>query len=300
LREMEGKLALIFVAVVATGVLVLPQTVTLFAGQHYWYNLSDTGNDVPCEKCHADIASEMESHAGPHMDETGFGTMDCEFCHRAVFAGYDYASVSGGYSQYTAGEEAHAASVIRCMACHSTDLGPTLKHSSVQTLDCVGCHADHESSYPSPSYVNHFSSDTYTNDDCRKCHADVKVDRVVVIPGAGGFNLTRNSTDSGALEAHMAFINESKKDTTLLEENEACLGCHTGIAVKINWTHATSLEFDAGLGTPVVTDYGPHNWTLTQWAVNGTALATTWGNTTGYGTTTYSSNWPGEIGDVYS
>ena len=34
------------------------------------------------------------------------------------------------------------------------------------------------------------------------------------------------------------------------DANEACVACHTGIAVKINWTHAYSLEFNA---TPTLT-----------------------------------------------
>ena len=83
---MREKLVLVVTAVVAMGIFALPSTISLFAGQHAWYNISDGGNEVPCEKCHADIAEEMEQigpHGpGPHMGETGYGRFKCDYCHR--------------------------------------------------------------------------------------------------------------------------------------------------------------------------------------------------------------------------
>ncbi len=73
---MNGKgLALLAIAVIATGTFTLPSTVSLFTGQHVWYNLNDEGNDVPCEKCHADVADEL-GNSGPHVN------MECWYCHR--------------------------------------------------------------------------------------------------------------------------------------------------------------------------------------------------------------------------
>jgi len=46
------------IAVVAVGLFALPSTVSLFSGQHRWYNISGTGNEIPCIKCHADIYDE--------------------------------------------------------------------------------------------------------------------------------------------------------------------------------------------------------------------------------------------------
>ncbi|RLI84883.1 MAG: hypothetical protein DRO98_07970 [Archaeoglobales archaeon] len=73
------------------------------------------------------------------------------------------------------------------------------------------------------------------------------------------------------------------KNNTLTHANEACIACHTSVAVKINWTHARSIEFVVGLGNPI-TQNGLHNWTVTEWTYNGTAKAVVWGNTTGNGT----------------
>ena len=67
------KIVLLAVAIVAIGIFALPSTVSLFSGQHSWYDLSESvggtsgANNVPCVKCHADIADEMIS-TGAHSD----------------------------------------------------------------------------------------------------------------------------------------------------------------------------------------------------------------------------------------
>ena len=104
------KIVLLSLAVVASGIFTLPATVSLFAGQHVWYDLSPDENDVQCEKCHADVAAEM-SCTGPHA------SMECWYCHKtANLTGFTYASGDGTGS--TPGKEAHAASTVECMACH--------------------------------------------------------------------------------------------------------------------------------------------------------------------------------------
>jgi nitrate/TMAO reductase-like tetraheme cytochrome c subunit len=255
-----GKITLLIITLTAIGVLVLPNTVSLFAGQHYWYNLSGEGNDIPCEKCHADIYEELRlSNFHIHWgDNTTADRQDCEACHRGNLS-ITYAKVGPGYTTYTPGKQAHAASVVACMLCHQNN------------------------SAAATNYAGYY---------------------------AGGFNITdlrvtspydySNATYHGHFEAHNAFVAKAIQNTTLQDSNEACVACHTHVAVKINWTHARSLEFVVGIGSPMTTEYGPHNWTLTQWNVNGTAYATVWGNTTGYGSTTYTDNWPGDVDNIYS
>ena len=104
-----AKTFLIIVIVFAMGVLVLPSTVSLFHGQHIWYNLSGYGNDVPCVKCHADVYEELIASAHKNLK--------CSDCHRANKS-ITYASVSGSYTNATPGEQAHAASIVACMMCH--------------------------------------------------------------------------------------------------------------------------------------------------------------------------------------
>ncbi|MCW7077409.1 MAG: hypothetical protein OCU18_09080, partial [Candidatus Syntrophoarchaeum sp.] len=144
---------LLMIATLAIGIFALPSTVALFSGQHSWYDLNENRgiNDVPCEKCHGEIKSEMiHGDNGAHRDLT------CAMCHRAeVFAGYIFAR--GNYTTNPApeywsgtipGEEAHAASTIECMDCHGgvEDSG-THSHPresggdvELQLSGCTPCH----------------------------------------------------------------------------------------------------------------------------------------------------------------
>ena len=270
----SNKVALMLIAILAVGIFALPSTMSLFAGQHVWYDLSGTDNQIPCEKCHADIYEEylMTGAHGNLSGGIGSGSpgsdvsQACGACHRVNTSGWTYASGDGTGS--IPGEEAHAAATIACMACHNA--------------------------------VNASSADAW------------------VAPYAGGF-IEMNSTTTtglssenqsewqyatadniGTYAAHNAFVIEALEDNTLQDANEACIACHTYIAVKINWTHARSLEFDVGLDEPVTLEpSGVHNWTMTNWAVNGTANATVWGNTTGFGSTN-GTGWPGDIDGIYT
>ncbi len=255
----KSSAVLIGVALVAIGVLVLPSTVSMFAGQHYWYNLSGTGNNVPCEKCHADVFEELsQSNFHIHWGNTAAADReDCAACHRSN-SSIQYALVSGNYTTYQPGREAHAASVVACMMCH--------QYNATYATSAPGYYA-------------------------------------------GGFNISgfgvsspynySNATYNGKYEAHNAFVARAIQNGTLQDSNEACIACHTHVAVKIKWQHARSLEFNVSLGNPVTTVNGPHNWTVTDWAYNGTATAYSWGNTTGNGSTTYNSTvWPGSVPGV--
>lgn len=277
------RIALLTIAVVAIGIFALPSTMSLFAGQHAWYDLSGgyrIYTDVPCEKCHADVAAEMDSQIGPHTGETGFGRMECEYCHRVRWGSYQYGTVSG--SEIKPGKQAHAASTIACMDCHGCI-------SSGEFNAVVG--SDHGAA------VNNLLFELYA--DCAKCHGGSTTDKSPDIPPAGGFGLTNASGDTGSMAAHKIFVLDAINDSTLEDANEACVTCHTHAAVKINWTHARSLEFDIGIGDPLTTETGVHNWTVSEWSVNGTANVTVWGNTTGAGNTSYWSEWPGNVDSIY-
>ncbi len=255
-----SKALLLAVILTATGLVVLPNTVSLFAGQHYWYNLSGTGNDVPCEKCHADVFEEL-SQSTFHIhwgDKTKADREDCAACHRSNL-NIQYASVNGSYTAYTPGKEAHAASVVACMLCHQANAS--------------------EATWAPGYYAGGFN--------------------VSMMGVSSPYNYS-NATFNGMYAAHNAFVAKAIEDTTLQDSNEACIACHTHVAVKINWTHARSLEFDIGIDkNSITTSYGPHNWTITNWSVNGTAWDIVWGNTTGYGATNLNNiTWPGNVPGV--
>jgi len=127
---MKSKgIVLVAVAIVAIGIFALPSSVSLFSGQHTWYDLSGDGNDVPCEKCHAEIKDEMIS-----TDNGVHETVKCEGCHRTdARVGYALDDEGAVYP----GQGAHAASTQECMICHG---GGNFTHDYVNLDTCADCH----------------------------------------------------------------------------------------------------------------------------------------------------------------
>jgi len=125
------KIILIITIFFALGVLILPSTASLFAGEHLWYDLSGQGNDVPCVKCHADVYDELI--VGYHRN------VGCA-CHRAD-VNITYAEVNS--STITAGKQAHAASTVACMLCHQYNGQQAIRSngislSSLQNMSFAG------------------------------------------------------------------------------------------------------------------------------------------------------------------
>lgn len=236
------KILLILIAVIAIGIFALPSTMSLFSGQHNWYDLVPEGNQVPCEKCHADISDEL-SLSGAHKN------LSCEHCHRTDAAVGYYAGDWGGDVDYGTG--AHAASTEDCMICHDGQYGDTnFTHynipSNPSSVECVKCH---------PGFFG--SGDPYP-------------------PTAGGFNISGDPNDSGSKAAHIAFVLGSKDDNSSLMEgtNEACIACHTHVAIDINWTHRYKLSLDADGSSG-------GGWTVDNFFTEGTYNVTTYGNMSG-------------------
>ncbi|MGB7001793.1 MAG: hypothetical protein WBE22_07260 [Halobacteriota archaeon] len=237
---MKSKgIVILAVAIVAIGIFALPSSVSLFSGQHTWYDLSESiegaegRNNVPCEKCHAEIEEEMLSgDNGAHEDLT------CAMCHRASFTGYVYArgsySVGSGGNPPTPGQEAHAASTVACMNCHGAhDWGV---HSSDREYvgRCTDCHKgpiDYTKPYP-VGFI------------------------------AGGFGITPYAADTGTKAAHKKFVLDANESTLMEGTNEACVSCHTRIGVEITWMKNENLEFNA-----TEDEYGI--WTISEFAAGG-------------------------------
>jgi|Deesub1362A_J573_1020465.scaffolds.fasta_scaffold00267_43 hypothetical protein len=217
-----GRLALLIVVVLALGFLVLPSTVSLFAGQHDWYDIDTAGNQIPCQKCHADIYVELNGspyHKGWGTSNTTADEGDCVACHQA--------NTSITYANGTTnqpGTGAHAAATIACMYCHG--------------------------------------------------------DSTTGAPVAGGFGLSNLANDTGTYAAHFDFVSTANSSSTiLLDENEACIACHTHVAVKINFTHYKALEFDVTWNT-TSSAYETSNYAINT--STGTVY-TIWGNANGDG-----------------
>ena len=252
---------LIMVAVVAIGIFALPGTIAMFGGQHNWYDLSPNshgqggwgGNDVPCEKCHADVADEL-SNSGIHENFT------CAMCHRTAFTNYTYArgnfTYGAAWQGTIPGEEAHAASTVACMDCHDGNRDGGAGHSL---------------------YPGVWDPEIADASECGiSCHASNNYNATVF--SASGFGLTPWGPDTGEKAAHLAFVwGANGTNSTLMEgTNEACIACHTHVAIDINWTHKYKMSLYA--------DGSSGDWTVENFITEGTYNVTTYGNMSG-GTT---------------
>jgi len=262
-----NKLVLLAIGVIAIGIFALPSTVSLFSGQHRWYNISGTGNELPCIKCHADIYDEYTLtgvHGTLSEGTNSWTTGDkpnkaCGACHRVVYeqrGNITYASGDGIAA--TPGVEAHAASTVACMACH-----------------------EFNTSYSGAPAAGGFE-DPYNNASGLGVTDNITADPVTGFK----FNYT-NSTNKGGHAAHQGFIEGAIKFERMEDANEACLGCHTNIPVKITWTHARSLEFNATYDKSL--QLPPTHFDTSGYKANGTVRVTSYGNYSGGAQT---GSWP--------
>ncbi len=121
---MNRKFNLAIVALIGVGLFALPATMALFAGQHSFYNIDATGNQVPCVKCHGDVKAELGSNAGTMPNTAGpHATFECEYCHR-IEAGSASGDNAYGRIQYSVGGHgAPGASVYLVMSVKDMEAG---------------------------------------------------------------------------------------------------------------------------------------------------------------------------------
>ncbi len=261
-----SKALLITIILLSLGLVVMPSTVSLFHGQHIWYNISGNGNNVPCKKCHYDVYMEMRTHVGPHTGESGY-VFDCQLCHRATgFNGLQYATVNkSSYTSAYPGVQAHAASVVRCMACHG----------AYGTSYVLG-------------HITYYGSISSTQ-TCSQCHGTTWYFGNPVGTGgtdyvqAGGFGLTTLPGDTGSMAAHWKFVHDAINETLMPGANEACVACHTETPVNITWHHAEVLKLMAKFNFTIWNITQATHYQTTDYNANGTYTVYVLGNATGYG-----------------
>lgn len=202
---MGNKLILIGVAIMAIGLIALPQTLALFAGQHNFYDTMGAGNGIPCEKCHADVFSELSQPGSVNAVHSAQG---CEGCHVTTAPTKEGLTQGGSPTS-----DFHAAALPLCLDCHS-GTGPGLDARSIL---------------------------------------------------------------NGSVEAHKQFASEANNSLLLRGSNEACISCHTHVAVDINWTKAYKISFNAKENATT----GVHDWTVDNFATEGTVQIQTYGNRSG-------------------
>lgn len=145
---MNLKIILLFVAIFAIGTVVLPETVSMFAGQHNFYDTVPSGNGVPCEKCHADINIELSQPGSVNTVHKGQG---CVSCHITTLT--------------RKGEVVHSAGIPLCIDCHDGSYG----------RDARGIFSPNDAHNKFASGANTSQLMKASNEACIACHTHTAV-----------------------------------------------------------------------------------------------------------------------------
>jgi hypothetical protein len=114
---MLNRNLLLFTAVIAIGVFMIPNALSLFSMQHTFYS----GENVSCQKCHQDVYDELANNADSTAHRTN-ALKSCEGCHRTGnITNVPYnATYNLSYFEQniTTNTNSHAAVTLECIACH--------------------------------------------------------------------------------------------------------------------------------------------------------------------------------------
>jgi hypothetical protein len=218
--------------------------------------------------------------------DTNPATQDQAFNPRAVtfngIAGNTSANYSGaGSREVTPGTQYHAASLVSCLECHGGE----------QEKGIAGYQIESAPPYNHESWLVDASDTTHSCNDCHYGSGGLR-ERALE---AGGFGLT-GGLDTGATEAHNDFV---KATGGVLREgygaaNDACVGCHTHVAVSINFQKKYMLSLDANAFTGGNGANGSHGtWGVGNFQGQGTVNVVEFGNGTGgaFATSAKDYNW---------
>ncbi len=145
---MNSKIILLFVAIFAIGTVVLPETLSLFSGQHNFYDTLSRGVQTPCEKCHTDISVELSQPGGVNAIHKAQG---CIGCHVTTVI--------------QKGEVIHSAGIPLCIDCHDGFFG----------RDARGIFASNDAHNKFASGAEASNLMKASNEACISCHTHITV-----------------------------------------------------------------------------------------------------------------------------
>ncbi|MFQ6071257.1 MAG: hypothetical protein ACE5KT_00950, partial [Methanosarcinales archaeon] len=114
------------------GLFAMPSTLSLFSGQHTFYN----GSSVDCKKCHANVYDEIENTVS--TAHTNSKLKKCEACHRTGPIDADLVPLNST-SNGTNGEEI-GANITANKFFYGNGTNTTVVAHAAITVECVACH----------------------------------------------------------------------------------------------------------------------------------------------------------------
>lgn len=117
---------------------------------------------------------------------------------------------------------------------------PGTAYHAATLVSCLECHGGNVPS----------AHESY-GQACGACHYSAGSKSLTEFIKAGGFGLTGDAGDTGAAEAHTAFVTNNdgilRYNTVYEASNTACVACHTHVAVDIAYDKPTGIQMDVTL-----------------------------------------------------
>ncbi len=250
-----NKKIMLYVALMAFGLYVMPNTVSLFAGQHTFYS----GMDVSCEKCHSDVISQIQT-SGYVYEKHKAAAGNTNYTTYLAMGGKAYSGSSitdynntiwNWNSSYRAWQNPNTNELKNvsldtsvnsgiCMLCHNATLFGATTHTgiTVRVCDDDRCHGNRNNFSNSPVLLGSTSNIT-----------------------AAGYNLSQtnvhqsfylgSSNQSSSYAADTAFGNPGNANGLsgfISKGYWTCEGCHTDTVVNVTIIPAPA--FNHSVSTP--------------------------------------------------
>jgi hypothetical protein len=188
---MNKKIVLLGVAILVIGLVVMPNTISMFQNQHTWQETSN----IVCTSCHADIQAELESASNYHHNASALGVANteaaCKYCHQTQY-GND-TGTHGNWSWETSQGSVHAAFSVECLDCHGnsvTNDDPNAVNISTEfNATSIEAHK--------PLYDNATASNILegANEACIACHTGISLGATFYYNA--GMNITADERSGG-------------------------------------------------------------------------------------------------------
>lgn len=185
---MNSRIVLLSMAVIAIGLFAMPNTLSIFSGQHTFVN----GTNVECKKCHDDIYQEMigGDDGGATVHTMGVLT-DCMVCHRTGSLGlgpfgFPAARISSNKKlNITNDTKSHSAVTVECVFCHDR----ITQNSAGNPQEILGSNESHSAFYNATNQTDILKGG---NEACVGCHTHIMIN--VTWQRSAGYNMTADVT----------------------------------------------------------------------------------------------------------
>ncbi len=244
---MNSKIILLSIAVVSVGLFALPNTMSLFSGQHTF----TMGENIQCNKCHQDIYDEMTSTANEAHTSSVFTS--CERCHRTAGWGEGGANIttntwrtykwnpSSPYTQNYSDESQFTAEN------YSLNKVLNLTAHAAVTVECLACHGTGNTKWNSTKSISGVAQEIQGSSEAHRNFYYESVSDVDV----GDINQTSLGT-AGIRTGPTWYTVTSPSNQSVIKlkgTNAACIGCHTHAVVNITWTRALGYNVTVDMTT---------------------------------------------------